>query len=56
MRKKLQAPVRSDGTFEFRDITPGAYWLAIPKVPTLEPLYIAVDWDGADVTIPIPAR
>jgi len=53
---KLQAPVRSDGTFEFRDITPGAYWLAIPKVPTLEPLYIAVDWDGADVTIPIPAR
>ena len=53
---KLQAPVKSDGTFEFRDITPGAYWLAIPKVPKLEPLYIAVDWDGADVTVPIPAR
>ena len=53
---KLQAPVRADGTFEFRDITPGAYWLAIPKAPQLEPLYVAVDWDGADVTVRIPAR
>jgi len=50
----LQAPVRADGSFAFENITPGAYWLKIPQAPQLEPMYIAVDWTGADVTVPVP--
>jgi hypothetical protein len=30
--------------------------LKIPQAPQLEPLYIAVDWDGADVTVAVPSR
>jgi hypothetical protein len=52
----LQAPVRGDGSFVFENITPGAYWLKIPQAPQLEPIYIAVDWDGADVTVAVPPR
>ena len=52
----LQAPVRPDGSFTFDNITPGAYWLKIPQAPQLEPMYIAVDWTGADVTVPVPQR
>lgn len=52
----LQAPLRPDGSFAFDNITPGAYWLKIPQAPQLEPLYIAVDWTGADVTVQIPPR
>jgi len=52
----LSAPIRSDGTFSFDDITPGAYWLTIPQAPQLEEMYIAVDWDGADVTVAVPPR
>ncbi len=53
---KLQTSPRPDGTFEFANITPGAYWVAIPQAPQFEPLYVAVDWDGANVNIAIPAR
>ena len=52
----LQAAVRADGSFVFENITPGAYWLKIPQAPQLEPIYIAVDWDGADVTVAVPPR
>lgn len=52
----LQAPVRADGSFVFDNITPGAYWLKIPQVPQLEPIYVAVDWDGADVAVAVPPR
>jgi hypothetical protein len=52
----LQAPVRADGTFTFDNLTPGAYWLTIPQAPQLQPMYIAVDWNGANVTVPVPPR
>lgn len=53
---KLRSPVKPDGSFEFPSITPGAYWVAIPQAPEFEPIYVAVDWDGADVTLAVPAR
>lgn len=52
----VQAPVRADGSFEFTDLTPGAYWVKIPQAPQLEPIYVAVDWQGASVTVPVPQR
>jgi hypothetical protein len=52
----LRTPVRSDGSFEFQNITPGAYWVKIPQVPDMEPPYVAVDWEGANVTIAVPPR
>ena len=52
----LQSPIRADGSFAFENLTPGAYWLKIPQAPQLEPMYIAVDWDGADVTVAVPPR
>jgi len=52
----LHSAVRADGSFSFENITPGAYWLRIPQAPQLEPMYVAVDWDGADVTVAIPSR
>jgi len=30
--------------------------LKIPQAPQLEPIYIAVDWDCADVTVAVPPR
>ena len=50
----LQVPVRADGSFVFENVTPGAYWLKIPQAPQFEPIYVAVDWDGADVTVAVP--
>jgi hypothetical protein len=52
----VRAPVRADGTFAFQDLTPGAYWLTIPEAPQLQPIYVAVDWSGANVTVAVPPR
>jgi hypothetical protein len=53
---KLRSAIKPDGSFEFPSITPGAYWVAIPEAPEFEPIYVAVDWDGANVTLAVPAR
>lgn len=53
---KLRTSIKPDGSFEFPNITPGAYWVAIPQAPKFEPIYVAVDWDGADVTLAVPAQ
>jgi hypothetical protein len=53
---KLESSVRPDGSFEFQDLTPGAYWVRIPQVAALQPVYVAVDWDGADVTLAVPVQ
>jgi hypothetical protein len=52
---KLRSNIRPDGTFEFANITPGAYWVTIPQVPGMEPPYVAVDWYGGNVTINVPS-
>jgi hypothetical protein len=53
---KLQSAIRADGSFAFENITPGAYWLSIPQAPQFEAIYVAVDWDGANVTVAVPPR
>ena len=53
---KLQSPVRPDGSFEFQDLTPGGYWVRIPEAPELDASYVAVNWDGADIALALPAR
>jgi hypothetical protein len=51
----LRSAIKPDGSFEFPSITPGAYWVAVPG-SGFEPIYVAVDWDGANVTLAVPAR
>jgi hypothetical protein len=53
---KLESAVKPDGSFEFQNLTPGGYWVTIPQATGLEPLYVFVDFDGADVTLAVPAR
>ena len=52
----LQSGIKPDGSFAFTNVTPGAYWVRIPQAPQFEPIYVAIDWDGADVTLAIPAQ
>jgi hypothetical protein len=52
----LRSDIKPDGSFDFPNITPGAYWVRIPQVPEFEPIYVAVDWDGADVTLDVTGR
>ena len=53
---KLESAVRPDGSFEFQDLTPGGYWVRIPQAPELQAIYVAVNWDGADLALALPAR
>jgi hypothetical protein len=52
----LRAPIRRDGSFEFANVTPGAYWVKIPQAPALEPEYVAIGWEGARVDLAVPSR
>lgn len=49
----LQATVKADGTFDFGEVTPGAYWVKVLQFPQMEPLYVAMEWDDRDVTVDV---
>ena len=50
----LQSAVKSDGSFDFPEVVPGAYWLKILQYPQMEPLYVAMEWDNRDITVAAP--
>ena len=50
----LQSAVKSDGSFDFPEVVPGAYWLKILQYPQMEPLYVAMEWENRDIAVAAP--
>jgi hypothetical protein len=53
----LQAPVQSDGSFDFATVIPGLYRLRLLQVPGFTPMNVTVaGWDTTQVQVAMPAR
>jgi hypothetical protein len=50
----LQSAVKADGSFDFPEVVPGAYWLKILQFPQMEPLYVAMEWENRDIAVAAP--